>query len=267
LSILIETKGHVAHLKFDRPEARNAYTPEMIVKMAEILDEINGNNDIWLVVLGSTTPGIFCSGADLKLTIPLLNGARDPQDKYDHRILDDVQLFRKGTLKAKDTDRPIIAAIDGFCLAGGFEAVMSTDIRVATRRSTFALPEVTHGVVAWGGGTSKLAKQIPYAKAMEMNLTGRRFSASEMLELGFLNAMVEEHQLEAKVEEYAQLILSNAPLAVRAAKMSVKACVGKPMEEALDIEQTMTEHIRKTKDAREGPRAFKEKRRPQWRAE
>lgn len=266
MCVLLEKKEHIGYLKYDRPEARNAFSPELIVKMARALEEINLDNDIWVVILGSTTPGVFSAGADLKLTIPLLTGNREPENDFDHLVLNDFALYRKGTLKTSSTDRPIIAAIDGFCFAAGFEAVMGTDIRISTDRSVFGLPEVTRGIVAWGGGTSKLAHQIPYARAMEMNLTGRRFSAQEMLEMHFLNAVVGEEELWEKAEFYARLITQNGPLAVRAAKKSIKACIGRPTEEALEIEQRVTRHIRKTEDAQEGPLAFAEKRRPIWKA-
>ena len=266
MCVVYKKKGHIAYIKYDRPEARNAFSPHLIVRMSEILDDVNADNNIWVIILGSTTPGIFSAGADLKLTIPLLNGTRKPENEFDHLIMNDIDLFRKGTLKGNDTDRPIIAAIDGFCLAGAFEAVMGTDIRVATKRSIFSLPEVSRGIVAWGGGTSKLARQIPYAKAMEMNLTGRKFSAEEMMELGFLNSVVDEDRLWQKAEEYAQVIIENAPLAVRAAKQSIRQCLGHSIEEAMEIEQEVTRHIRYTEDAEEGPRAFAEKRRPQWKA-
>lgn len=261
-----ETRGHIAYIKYDRPEARNAFSPELIVRMSEIIDQINADNDIWVVILGSTTPGIFSAGADLKLTIPLLNGRRPPQDDYDRRCLYDRQLFLKGTLKADVTDRPIVAAIDGPCYAAGFEAVMGTDIRVASGRSRFALPEVRRGVVAWGGGISKLAMQIPLAKAMEMNLTGQPFSAQQMLELGFLNAVVPVEEVWERAEEYARTIAANAPLSVRAAKSGILQCLGRQPWDALQVEHEATRFIRSTQDAVEGSRAFFEKRQPQWKA-
>ena len=140
-------------------------------------------------------------------------------------------------------------------------------IRVASTRSQFGLPEVSRGIVAWGGGTSKLPQQIPLAKALEMNLTGRTFFAAEMLEMHFLNAVVGENEIWEKAESYARQITENAPLAVRAAKKSIKACIGRPTEEAMEIEQQVTRHLRKTEDAKEGPLAFAEKRRPVWKAE
>ena len=267
MCVLLEKKDHIAYLKYDRPEARNAFSPELIVKMARALEEIDRDKDIWVVILGSTTPGMFSAGADLKLTIPLLNGRRKPENEYDKLILNDMGLFRKGTLKADATDRPIIAAIDGFCVAAALEAVMGTDIRVASTRSQFGLPEVSRGIVAWGGGTSKLPQQIPLAKALEMNLTGRTFSAAEMLEMHFLNAVVGENEVWEKAEFYARQITENAPLAVRAAKKSIKACIGRPTEEAMEIEQRVTHYLRKTEDAKEGPLAFAEKRKPVWKAE
>ena len=267
MCVVYEKKGHIAYIKYDRPKDRNAFSPELIVKMARVLDTIDADNDVWVIILGSTTPGIFSAGMDLKLTIPLKTGARQPQDEYDHAILNNPDLFMRGALKAKETDRPIIAAIDGYCMAGGLEAVMSTDIRVATQRSSFALPEVKVGIVAAGGGLSKLARQIPYAKALEMHLTGRIFSAQEMLNLGFLNALVEhEEDLWPKAEEYAQIITENAPLAVRVAKQALKKCLGQPLEEALKIEGEESKRLRFTEDAREGPRAFVEKRKPRWKA-
>jgi enoyl-CoA hydratase len=266
LSVNFEKNGHIAYVRYDRPEAKNAFSPELIVTMAELIDEINSDNDIWVIILGSTTPGIFSAGVDLKLTIPLLTGARKPENDFDRSILGDLELFRKGTFKSNVTDRPIIAAIDGFCLAGAFEAVMGTDIRIASDRSLFGLPEVTRGIFAWGGGTSKLASQIPYAKAMEINLTGRRFTAQEMLNMGFLNRVVGEIELWKEAEAYAYQIVKNAPLAVRAAKTSLNKCLGQPVENALEIEYEASKFIRQTEDASEGPRAFAEKRKPQWRA-
>jgi enoyl-CoA hydratase len=267
MNVLFEKKDHIGYVKYNRPEAKNAFSPELITKMAQIVDEINGDNDIWVVILGSSTPGVFSAGADLKLTIPLLTGARKPENDVEQRILDDVGLFRKGTLKAKDIDRPIVAAIDGFCFGGGFEAVLSTDIRIATERSVFGLPEVTRGIAPWGGGTSKLARQVPYAKAMEVVLTGRRFSAKEMFEMGLINEVVDPDVLWERADDYAKVISSNAPLAVRAAKASIKACIGHPFDEALELERNLTAHLRDTEDAREGPRAFAEKRKPHWKAQ
>jgi len=267
MCVVYEKKGHVGYIKYDRPEARNAFSPELIVKTAGIIDDINRDNNIWVIILGSTTPGVFSAGADLKLTIPLLNGNREPENDFDHLVLNDFDLYRKGTLKTSSTDRPIIAAIDGFCFAAGFEAVMGTDIRISTDRSVFGLPEVSRGIVAWGGGTSKLARQIPYARAMEMNLTGRRFSAQEMLDFGFLNEVVKEDELLDKAEACARQIAENAPLAVRAAKRSIIECLGHPIDRVLDIEFKTTKHIRPTEDAKEGPRAFAEKRPPVWRAQ
>jgi enoyl-CoA hydratase len=266
VNVIYEKQGHIGYIKFNRPEARNAFSPQMVGEICEILDGVNSDNDVWALILGSSTPGMFSAGADLKLTVPLLNGLRKPESEYDFKILNSADFFRKGTFKANDTDRPIVAAIDGPCLAGGFEIVMSTDIRIATERSVFGLPEVTRGIVAWGGGTSKLAKQIPYVKAMEMNLTGRKFSAREMYEMGFLTKIVGERELWGTAEEYAQRIASNAPLAVRAAKQSIKKCLGHPLDVALEIEQAVTRHIRFTEDAKEGPRAFSEKREPRWKA-
>ena len=265
-ALLFEKKDHIAFLKFNRPKEKNAFSPRLIMEMYRLLGEIQHDNDIWVVILGSTTPGIFSSGMDLRLTIPLLVGFRKPEDEYDRAILEDPSLIKRGTFRTQELDRPLIAAVDGVCMAAGFEVVMSTDIRIATKRSTFALPEVKVGIVASTGGTSKLAGQIPYAKAMEMNLTAKSFSAQEMLDLGFLNAVVEEEDLWTRAEEYARMITANAPLAVRIAKQSIQKCLGRPIEEAMKIEQEIVLSLRNTEDAREGPRAFLEKRKPKWKA-
>lgn len=266
MCVLFEKKGHIAYVKLDRPEAKNAFSPQLIVTMGQVFDEINADNDIWAVIVGSSTPGIFSAGADLKLLLPLMSGKRPPADEYDRKTLYDRAVFLKGTLKYGMTDRPIVAAIDGHCYAGGFEAVMGTDIRVASERSMFGLPEVKRGVVAWGGGISRLASQIPLAKAMEMNLTGNPFDAKEMLALGFLNAVVPANEVWEKAEEYANIIVENAPLSVRAAKSGILKCLGRQPFDAFQIEHEVAKPIRTTRDAQEGSQAFFEKRKPVWKA-
>ncbi len=264
MCVLFEKKGHIAYVKLNRPEAKNAFSPELIFKVGEVFDRINADNDLWVVIVGSSTPGIFSAGADLKLLLPLMSGKRPPADEYDRNAFYDRQAFLRGTLKYGMTDRPIIAAIDGHCYAGGFEAVMGSDIRVASERSMFGLPEVKRGVVAWGGGISRLASQIPLAKAMEMNLTGEPFSAQQMLELGFLNAVVPSDQVWQKAEEYAAKIAENAPLSVRVAKSGILKCLGRQPYDAFQIEIEVAQPIRTTHDAEEGSRAFFEKRKPVW---
>ena len=260
-AVEFEVDGHIALVTLNRPEARNAFNPEALVRLYNAFQEIEKNENIRVAVITGSGDKAFCAGADLGQLITLMNGARQPENDWDTKYLEDVS--KKGSyLMNKDTVKPVVAAINGHAIAGGMELVQGTDIRVAVPGAKFGLQEVKWAIFPAGGSTVKLPRQIPYAKAMELMLTGELISAQEALELGFLNYVVEPSKLMSKVMEIADKLAANGPIAVQAIRKSVREVWGYPEAEALRMEGTFSRPVFKTEDAKEGPRAFMEKREP-----
>jgi enoyl-CoA hydratase len=254
-----ETQGHIAVIRLNRPEARNAINPEVAVRLADAFAEVRDNDGIRVGVL-TGTGSAFCAGADLGQLIPMMSGTRKPENEFDERVLAEPGIANRALLRNFDPEKPIIAAINGHAIAGGMEIVQGTDIRVAVPSAKFGVQEVKWAIFPAGGSTVRLPVQLPYAKAMELLLTGDLITAEEALSLGFLNYVTEDPM--AKALEIAEKIAANGPLAVRAIRKSVKECLGKPEAEALKIESRISGPVFQTEDAKEGPRAFMEKRKP-----
>jgi enoyl-CoA hydratase len=208
----------------------------------------------------------FFSGADLKTYIPQITAlqkdmAEKGVDEVDgYRLTDGVKAVLRGTKIYK----PIIAAVNGPCTAGGMEMLGGIDIRVACPEATFAVMEPKRGLFAGGGTTVRLPRQLPFAQAMEFLLCADLISAERALEMGLLNAVVPREQLVDKAYEYARRITVNAPLAVQATKRSVLEGLGMSLRDAYRNESVISGEIFATEDAKEGPKAFAEKRDPVW---
>jgi enoyl-CoA hydratase len=172
--------------------------------------------------------------------------------------------FTDGILRGFELYKPVIAAVNGIALGGGTELTNACDLRVAASHAIFGTPEAKVGLLPGGGSISRLPRQIPYAKALEMLMIGDTFSAQEALEMGLLNYVVPGDQLMEKARELAARLAENGPLAVRKIKEGVVRSSGLPLAEALEIENEVSAAVMTSKDAREGPRAFKEKRKPRF---
>ncbi|MSR13675.1 MAG: crotonase/enoyl-CoA hydratase family protein [Gammaproteobacteria bacterium] len=257
-----EVNGHIAIVTLNRAEARNAVNPEVAVRLADAWTAIRDTSEVRVGIL-TGTGSAFCAGADLGQLIPLISGARKPQNEWDERVMQDRALIGRALLRDFDTEKPIIAAINGHAIAGGMEIVQGTDIRVAVPAAKFGVQEVKWALFPAGGSSVRLLVQLPYAKAMELLLTGDLITADEALQLGFLNYVVADPL--AKALEIAHKIAANGPLAVKAIRRSARACLGKPEQEALAIEREISGPVFVTEDAIEGPRAFMEKRSPVYR--
>ncbi|TDJ28767.1 MAG: crotonase/enoyl-CoA hydratase family protein [Gammaproteobacteria bacterium] len=256
-----ETKGHIALITLNRPEARNAINPEVSVRLADAFQNVKDNDEIRVAIL-TGTGSVFCAGADLGQLIPLMSGARQPENTWDERLMSEPGITGRALLRNFDVEKPVIAAINGHAIAGGMEIVQGTDIRVAVAEAKFGVQEVKWAIFPAGGSTVRLPVQLPYAKAMELLLTGDLISAKEALDYGFLNYVTED--VIGKAMEIAEKIAANGPLAVKAIRRSVKECLGKPEREALRIETEISAPVFRTEDAQEGPRAFMEKRKPAY---
>jgi enoyl-CoA hydratase len=245
-----QTDGRVATVTIQRPQARNALTPQMWVALHEVFDEFNRDEKLWVAILTGSGDQAFCSGADLATTIPAITAGQfdpfpDPTRRFGSEIF-----------------KPIISAVNGACVAGGMEILQGTDLRLAAETATFGLGEVRVGLVPGGGSHVRLPDQIPWAAAMELLLVGARISAERAYQIGLINKVVAPGELMDEARALAGLLCQNGPLAVRTAKeMAVRS---RGYESAFVTERALTERVRRSQDAKEGPRAFLEKRAPRY---
>lgn len=253
-----EQRGHVLVLTMNRPEARNALSPEMLVGLADAWDRVDSDDSIRVAVL-TGTGGVFCAGADLKA----MNDSQNTSDAA-QRMRSDAGLAWKALLRSHRLTKPLIAAVEGYALAGGTEILQATDIRVAGESATFGVVEVTRALFPLGGSTVRLRRQIGYTRAMELLLTGDRITAAEAERIGLIGRVVPDGAALTTSLEIAERIAGNGPLAVMAIKRSVQETEGLPEAEALKIELAIGAPIFATADAREGTLAFKEKRPPHY---
>lgn len=259
---LLEKQGHIAIITLNRPEALNALSPEMICQLADHWKEVRDNPDIRVAVVTGAGPKSFCSGADLGQLIPLFNGSRTPQNEFEKRVVADNTLTGIGILRDFDTVKPVIAAVNGFAIAGGCELLQGTDIRVASDKARFGVQEVKWAIFPGGGSTVRLPQQIPYCRAMELLITGDLLSAQEAYEIGLINKVVAPEKVMDAAMEYAVKIARNGPIAVQAIRRSARECLGHPEKEGMAMESKFSGPVFRTEDAVEGPRAFMEKREP-----
>jgi enoyl-CoA hydratase len=253
-----EQRGHVLVLTMNRPEAKNALSPEMLVGLADAWDAIDADDSIRVAVL-TGAGGVFCAGADLKA----MNDSQNTSDAA-LRMRSEAGLAWKALLRSHRLTKPLIAAVEGYAVAGGTEILQATDIRVAGESAMFGVVEVTRALFPLGGSTVRLRRQIGYTKAMELLLTGDTITAAEAERIGLIGRVVPDRSALSKSLEIAEKIASNGPLAVRAIKRSVQETESLPETEALKIELEIGAPIFATADAREGTLAFKEKRAPHY---
>ena len=265
--LLVEKRDGIMILTMNRPDAKNSLSPQMLVKLAAAWHEFNDTRDLRVAILTGAGDEDFCAGGDLKLTMPLVTGARKPEDEWDEKLLANIQQFLDAILKGFDLYKPVIAAVNGRALGGGTEMTNACDLRVAADHAEFGTPEAKVGLLPGGGSLTRLPRQIPWAKAMEILMIGDPFSAKQALEMGFLNYVVPKQDLMPKALELARKLADNGPLAVQKIKEGVQRSSGLPLEQAYQIENEVSAVVMTSKDAREGPRAFKEKRKPNFTGE
>ncbi len=245
-----EKKGKIAVMTINRPDALNAFTAEMLRAMDAAFADFNADNDLWVAILTASGERSFSSGMDLKEAIPMLQGG-DEMGYEDHTKRPFSDVFK-----------PIIAAVNGFCIAGGMEFMQGTDLRIASEHATFGLGEVRWGIIPTGGSHIRLPQQIPWAIAMELLLTGKPISAQRAYDIGLINKVVPAADLMDEAMKLAETICKNGPLAVRTAKeIAVRAL---NLEPGFVLEKAMGQRVMDSEDAREGPAAFAEKRAPQF---
>ncbi|MGQ0832973.1 MAG: enoyl-CoA hydratase-related protein [Microthrixaceae bacterium] len=257
--------GHVARITIDRPEARNALDLHGFRDLANAWRRFRDDDDDWVAIV-TGVDGNFMVGADLKTYIPQITALQQQISSGEVDEIDGCKL-RDGTdavLRSLKIYKPIIAAVDGPCVAGGMEMLGGVDIRIATDRATFGVMEPKRGLFAGGGTTVRLPRQLAYPAAMEFLLTAEAFPAARALELGLLNEIVAADALQERALWWAARITANAPLAVQATKESVLRGLAVDQREAYRIESELAGRVFSSEDAKEGPKAFADKRDPVW---
>jgi len=262
MPVLYEKKDKVAIITINRPEAMNAIDPETSEELSKAWLDFRDDPNLWVGILTGAGEKAFSAGADLKTMIPMLSKL----SAIERREREEKFPGLGGITRGLNIWKPIIAAINGFCLAGGMEMALSCDLRVAAEHATFGLMEVSRGIIPGAGGTQRLPRMIPIAKAMEMILMAQRIDAQEALRLGLVNRVVPLAELMPTAMKMAETISQNAPLAVRAAKEAIIRGLSTTLEEGLRLESVLQSYLLKTEDAVEGPKAFAEKRKPQFKA-
>lgn len=258
--VLLEKTRHVALVTINRPHVRNAFDPETLCLMADTFEDLRQDNMIRAIVVTGTGDKAFSTGADLGRLIPLMTGAREPDDEWDRRLKADAGLLHRGILRGYDVGKPVIAAINGFAIAGGMELAQGTDLRVAADTAMFGVQEVNWAIFPAGGSTVRLPQQLSMPHAMELLLTGDLIDASTAYQWGFLNRVVPASEVMATALDLAERIAGKGPIAVQAIRRSARACVGFPEDKALAMELEFAAPVFASEDAREGPRSFMEKR-------
>ncbi|MDT4940161.1 MAG: enoyl-CoA hydratase [Pseudonocardiales bacterium] len=251
---LVEKRGHVLIVTMNRPEARNALSGPMLAGMTAAWNQVDEDTDIRAAIL-TGAGGAFCAGADLKAMTSSHPG--DSARSMDLSVIESL-------LKGRRLSKPLIAAVEGPAIAGGTEILQATDIRVAGESARFGVSEPKWGLFPLGGSAVRLVRQIPYTVAADLLLTGRHIKAAEAKEIGLIGHVVPDGTALDKALEIAEVIAANGPLAVQAILRTIRESEGMHENEAFRLDAKLGMAVFQSEDAREGPRAFAEKRKPEF---
>ncbi len=254
--LLVDLHDHTLVLTMNRPEARNALSAEMMRLLSQAWDRVNDDDQVRVAVL-TGAGGAFCAGADLKAM-----SASAPSDSFEAGTFDPAVI--KSLLKGFRVTKPLIAAVEGPAIAGGTEILQATDIRVAGESARFGVSEVRWGLYPLGGSAVRLPRQIPYTVAADLLLTGRHIDAREAQRIGLVGHVVPDGSALAKALELADMIAANGPLAVRSVLATIRASEGKHEDDCWRDDASVGMGVFASADAKEGPRAFVEKRKPSF---
>ena len=269
--------GHVVTITIDRPEQRNSLDLEHFGQLADAWVRFRDDDQAYVAIL-TGVGDVYCVGADLKSFIPIVTERADKLSEGESKLPQAgsrytmahslVAVLRDGATLPDGSEftlyKPVIAAINGICAAGGLEMMWNTDLRVCADTAWFQLAEPRRGLFPGGGSTVHSARQLSWCNAMEVLLLADRITPQRALQMGLVNAVVPKDQVMAKAREWADTICLNGPLAVRACKESAKKSTFLDLKAALDNEMSYSAGVFMSDDAKEGIKAFKEKRKPQW---
>ncbi len=260
-TIRYQVDDRIATITFDRPEQLNAVSPQMVRELREAYAAAEADESVWIIIVTGAGRA-FCAGADVT-EIP-----DDGRVLYDEPYLSTYPQWeapQEATPPFRSMTKPVLTAVNGLCCGAGLDLVTTGDITIASERAEFFDPHVSIGLVS-GREMVRLARVLPLNIAMRIALTGRheRLSAQRAFELGMISEVVEHEQLLDRAREIAQLVNRNAPLAVRGTRLAIRRGIDLPMLEAEILAEAFRERVVRTDDAKEGPRAFSEKRPPNW---
>lgn len=250
-----EPRGRIAYITIDREERRNAIDPKTSSELLQAFTSFKEDDDLWVAILTGAGDKAFSAGADLVAMSESFQGGGSGVD---------MNAPFAGITRGFECWKPMIAAINGYCLAGGLELALSCDIRIAAEHATFGLPEPKRAIIPAATGTQRLPRAVPLAFAMEVLLTGERFDAETALRFGLVSRVVPADQLMTTAESIAEKILECGPLAVRSIKEAALRGLDMPFQEGLKLESEFAGKVFRSEDAREGPLAFAQKRKPEY---
>lgn len=254
MPIEYRTEGRIAVITINRPEVLNALSAGDLIEMSDHLKRFDNDFDLRACIITGAGEKAFCTGMDVKETQP--DGLGNPAARPENTLVRGLEIRK-----------PLIAAVNGYALGGGLELALACDIRIASENAVFGLPEVTLGLIPGWGGTQRLARLIPFGKAVEMILTGKRIDAKEALDLNLVSKVVQPEELMNAATELAVQLCDSAPLAIQAAKEAVYRGHDIPLSEGLKLESDLSSKTMSTKDYAEGRTAFLEKRKPEYKGE
>jgi len=251
MSINYTKENNIAIFTINRPQVGNSLNMEAIRQLNEAMIDFRDDSNLLVGIITGAGEKAFCTGADIRDTLPFMKEHRDTPDAF-------PPTFMRGL----DIWKPLIAAINGLALGGGLELALACDIRIASNNARFGSPEVSRGLMPGWGGTQRLPRVIPRAKAAELVLMGHIIDAEEAYRIGLVNKVVSAEQLMPVAKEWAEVICQNAPLAVRAAKEAMISGCSMTLEDGLRLENSLESALLGTEDFNEGITAFSEKRKP-----
>ncbi len=265
MALIYDKTGHVAKVGLKREKEKNALDPEILLDLHRAWEDINKDNEVRVAILYSALPDIFCSGMDLKTAIPVLTKAKAPETEAERWLITDQRGVGEAMLRYGFVNKPVIVAIHGYCLTGGFEMAMGADLRVASKDAVFQMREASLGIMPIGGANVFLPRLISPCRALEVLLTADNYDAGTLYKWGFLNRLVtsKEDLMDASME-LADKIASNGPLAVQGMIRLAREIRARDLEYALKRELEIGTPIFSSEDAREGVRAQREKRPPDF---
>ena len=277
MAIHYEKDGHIVTITIDRPEARNSMDLEHFGRLADCWIRFRDDEDAYVAIL-TGVGDVYCVGADLKSFVPIVTERADKLAAGEARLAEEgsqysmahtlVAVLRDGALLPDGSEfklyKPVVAAINGVCAAGGLEMMWNTDLRVCADTAWFQLAEPRRGLFPGGGSTVHSVRQLTWCHAMEIVLLADRISAQRAWEMGLVNRVVPRDRVLAEARKLADTICLNGPIAVRSCKQSSKESTFLGLKEALENELGFSAGVFMSEDAREGIKAFKEKRQPVW---
>jgi len=255
MAVGYQKEGKIAIITLNRPEALNSFDPDQIDQFNKCLRDFNSDDDVWVAIVTATGERAFSVGADIKTTLPKIQESANRAGMPAPLICEDGQIWK-----------PIVVAINGACLGGGFEVALACDIRIAAENATFGFPEINLGLIPGWGGTQRLPRAIPMAKAAEILMSARPIDAQEAYRIGLVNKVVPLAELMNEAKKMAEALIKPAPLAARAAKQAMMLGVEMTLPNGLELEYQLERYVTRSEDFQEGRQAFIEKRKANFKA-